>query len=41
MKTYREIDLDETLVVVLGCYHSFTVETLDEMFQMSKVYELD
>lgn len=41
MKTYGEIDLDETPVVVLGCCHFFTAETLDGMFHMSKVYELD
>jgi hypothetical protein len=27
--------------VVLGCCHFFTAETLDGIFQMSKVYELD
>jgi hypothetical protein len=35
MKSYAEIDLDETPIVVLGCGHFFTAETLDGMFQMS------
>lgn len=41
MKTYSEIDLDESPIVVLGCKHFFTSETLDGMIGMSEVYEQD
>jgi len=41
MKSYREIDVDETLVVVLGCGHFFTAESLDRILGMSEVYEVD
>jgi hypothetical protein len=41
MKTYQEIDLDETPIVVLGCCHFFTAETLDGMLQMLEVYKFD
>ena len=41
MKLYREIDLDETPIVVLGCGHFFTAETLDGHIQMSGVYYQD
>lgn len=40
-KTYGEIDLDETPIVVLGCGHFFTAETLDGHMQMSEVYKMD
>ena len=39
MKTYAEIDLDETPVIVLGCGHFFTIETLDGLIGMGEVYE--
>lgn len=39
-KSYREINLDETPIVVLSCGHPFTAETLDGHMQMSEVYEL-
>lgn len=41
MKTYGEIDIDETPIVVLGCGHFFTAESLDGMMNMSEVYEQD
>ncbi|PMD36542.1 hypothetical protein L207DRAFT_636521 [Hyaloscypha variabilis F] len=39
MKTYGEISLKETPIVVLGCGHFFTAESLDGMVGMSAVYE--
>ena len=41
MKSYGEIDVDETPVVVLGCGHFFTAESLDGILGMSEVYEVD
>ncbi|KAF2397692.1 NFX1-type zinc finger-containing protein 1 [Trichodelitschia bisporula] len=41
MKTYGEIDLDETPIVVLGCGHFFTFETLDGLVGMRDVYEVN
>ena len=41
MKTYGEIDLDETPILVLGCGHFFTAETLDGHVGISEVYEQD
>lgn len=41
MKTYGEIDLDETPIVVLGCGHFFTIETLDGHMGMTEVYVQD
>lgn len=40
---YRDIDLNDTPIVVLGCKgrHFFTVETLDGTFGMQDVYEVD
>jgi hypothetical protein len=38
---YREIDLSETQVLVLGCGHFFTVETLDGLMDLKKAYKLD
>lgn len=29
MKSYREIDIGETLIVVLGCGYFFTAESLN------------
>ncbi|KAL2174062.1 uncharacterized protein P884DRAFT_280455 [Thermothelomyces heterothallicus CBS 202.75] len=40
-KTYHEIDLDETPIVVLGCGHFFTGETLDGLVGMKNVYTTD
>lgn len=39
MKTYGDISLDETPIVVLGCGHFFTAETLDGHIGMTDVYE--
>jgi len=41
MKTYREIDLSDTPIVVLGCGHFFTAETLDGHMGMAEVYSQD
>lgn len=38
---YGEVDLDSTPVVVLGCKHVFTAETLDGHMGVSDVYDLD
>lgn len=38
MKLYREIDLDESPIIVLGCGHFFTAETLDGHVGMGEVY---
>ncbi len=37
-KTYGEIDLDETPVVILGCGHFFTSESLDGLVGLDEVY---
>lgn len=41
MKTYREIDLNDTPIVVLGCGHFFTTETLDGHMGIAEVYLQD
>jgi hypothetical protein len=41
MKSYNKIDLDETPIVVLGCGHFFTAETLDGHMGMGHVYMTD
>lgn len=41
MKKFGEIDLDETPILVLGCGHFFTAETLDGHMGMSDVYFQD
>jgi hypothetical protein len=41
MKSYGDIDIDETPIVVLGCGHFFTAESLDGLMSMSDVYEMD
>ena len=41
MKTYEEIDPDEASIVILGCGHFFTAETLDGLVGMSEVYLMD
>jgi hypothetical protein len=38
MKSYSEINIDETPIVVLGCGHFFTAESLDGLVGMSEVY---
>jgi hypothetical protein len=37
-KSYSEIDLDESPIVVLGCGHFFTAETLDGHISMHDAY---
>lgn len=39
MKTYAEIDIDETPIVVLGCGHLFTAESLDGLVGLHDVYQ--
>ena len=41
MKMFSEIDLNETPIVVLGCGHFFTAETLDGHMGMAEVYTQD
>ncbi|QSZ30515.1 hypothetical protein DSL72_000069 [Monilinia vaccinii-corymbosi] len=41
LKSYKDIDLDETPIIVLSCGHFFTGESLDGMFEMSEVYRQD
>lgn len=41
MKSYAEIDLSGTPIVVLGCGHFFTAESLDGMMGMDTVYSQD
>jgi len=41
MKTYSEIDLDESPIIALSCGHFFTVETLDGHIDLKEVYEQD
>ncbi|KAJ4399128.1 hypothetical protein N0V91_009660 [Didymella pomorum] len=43
MSPYKDIDLDDTPIVVLGCKgrHFFTVETLDGIIGMKDVYNVD
>jgi hypothetical protein len=41
MKTYEEIDLDKTPIVILGCGHFFIAETLDGHIRMTEVYAGD
>lgn len=41
MKTYGEIDLNDTPIVVLGCSHFFTTETLDGHMGIAEVYLQD
>ncbi|KAL3444860.1 hypothetical protein BJX65DRAFT_319748 [Aspergillus insuetus] len=40
-KSYSEIDLDESPIVVLGCSHFFTAETLDGHIGMHAAYQTD
>lgn len=41
MKSFSEIDLNESPIVVLSCGHFFTAKTLDGMVGMTDVYEQD
>ncbi|KAM0549905.1 hypothetical protein ACHAPJ_009152 [Fusarium lateritium] len=40
-RSYSEVDLDENPIVVLGCGHFFTGETLDGLVGLSEVYLKD
>ncbi|CAG1988114.1 unnamed protein product [Fusarium graminearum] len=40
-RKYSEIDLDEAPIVVLGCGHFFTGETLDGLVGLGEVYHTD
>ena len=41
MKSYGEINLEDSPIIVLGCGHFFTAETLDGLMGMADVYEQD
>jgi hypothetical protein len=41
LKDYRDIDLDASPIVVLGCGHIFTAESLDGLVLMNEVYVQD
>ena len=41
MKSYGEIDVEETPIVVLGCGHFFTAESLDGLVGMAEMYVQD
>lgn len=41
MKTLSEVDLDDSPIVVLGCGHAFTTESLDGSIGMSTAYVVD
>ncbi|PLB49662.1 hypothetical protein P170DRAFT_384852 [Aspergillus steynii IBT 23096] len=40
-KTYSEISLDETPIIVLGCGHFFTTESVDGLVGLDEVYTRD
>jgi len=40
-KSYKDIDLNETPIVVLGCGHFFTAESLDGLARLGDVYTTD
>ncbi|KAJ6126000.1 hypothetical protein N7471_010493 [Penicillium samsonianum] len=40
-KTYSQINLDETPIIVLGCGHSFTSESVDGLVGLNEVYTRD
>ncbi|CAG8022577.1 unnamed protein product [Penicillium salamii] len=40
-KTYAEINLDETPIIVLGCGHFFTSESVDGLVGLDEVYTRD
>jgi len=41
MKTYKEIDVNETPIIALGCGHFFTAESLDGLIGMGEIYVMD
>ncbi|KAK5661070.1 hypothetical protein OQA88_10960 [Cercophora sp. LCS_1] len=40
-KSYKELDLDETPIVVIDCGHFFTAESVDGLVSMIQVYATD
>lgn len=40
MTTYSAIKIDESPIIVLGCGHFFTIETLDGMVALKEVYKV-
>ena len=41
MKSYREIDVNKTLVVILSYSHFFMVESLNRILGISEVYKIN
>jgi hypothetical protein len=41
MKSYREINVNKTLVVVFGCDHFFMTESLDSILDVLEVSKVD
>lgn len=41
MTPYADLDLNESPIVVLGCGHFFTIETLDGLVGLKDVYQVD
>lgn len=41
MSCYADVDLNESPIVVLGCGHFFTTETLDGLVSLKDVYSVD
>jgi hypothetical protein len=41
MSRYADVDLDESPIVILGCGHFFTTETLDGLVGLKDVYSID
>lgn len=39
LKSYKEIDLEDTPIIALACGHFFTAESLDGLVGMSEVYQ--
>ena len=40
-KKYRDVDLDQSPIIVLGCGHFFTAKSLDSLVGMSNVYDIN
>jgi hypothetical protein len=40
-KTYKEIDVNETPIIALGCSHFFTAESLHSLIGMGGIYVMD
>ncbi|KAH4209175.1 hypothetical protein HBI81_042970 [Parastagonospora nodorum] len=41
LKSYSDIELDESPIIALSCSHFFTIETLDGHIDLKEVYEQD